>query len=85
MKSISNKINSWANAFVVFAVFFFACGVVGFFLNSAWTSGVFGWAILSTILSPLFSGFAILVKNAEEELEQRWMVNNKNAKNEDEK
>lgn len=84
MKKISKKLFSWANTFAIAAAIMLVLSFIGFIMNSAWCGNAFNAAIILFILSPFARGFATLVQNAEEELDQRWMVKIKNAENEDE-
>lgn len=85
MKKISKKLFSWADTFIITAVILLVASFVGFIIDSAWCGDAFNGAFILFILSPFTRGFATLVQNAEEELDQRWMVKIKNAENEDEK
>ena len=85
MKKVSHKLFGWADTFIVAAVILFVASFVGFILDSAWCEYAFNGAIILVILSPFARGFATLVQNAEEQLDERWMVKIKNAENEDEK
>lgn len=85
MKKISKKLFSWADTFTITAVILLVASFIGFILDSAWCGDAFNGAIVLVILSPFARGFATLVQNAEEQLEERWMVKIKNAENEDEK
>lgn len=84
MKKISKKLFSWADTFVITAIILFVASFVGFILDSAWCGDAFNGAIVLVILSPFTRGFGVLVQNAEEELDARWMVKIKNAENDDE-
>lgn len=84
MKKVSKKLIGWADALVALSVFFIVLGIIGWFMESAWSFDVFHAGLLFMFLSPLTRGFSVLVQNAEEELDQRWMVKIKNAENEDE-
>lgn len=85
MKKVSKKLFSWADTFIISAVILFVASFIGFILDSAWCGYAFNGAIILVILSPFARGFATLVQNAEEQLDERWMVKIKNAENEDEK
>lgn len=85
MKKVSKKLFSWADAFVIVAVMMLVISFIGFIMDSAWCGDTFNAAIILFILSPFARGFATLVQNAEEQLDERWMVKIKNAENEDEK
>ena len=85
MKKVSKKLFSWADTFIIVAVIMFVASFVGFILDSAWCGNTFNGAIVLVILSPVLRGFGVLVQNAEEQLDERWMVKIKNAENEDEK
>lgn len=84
MKKVSKKLFSWADTFIIVAILMFIVSFIGFILDSAWCGDIFIEATVFVILSPFARGFATLVQNAEEELDQRWMVKIKNAENEDE-
>jgi hypothetical protein len=68
---ISKHLRTWANLCTVFAIVFFVLSVFGWAFNSAWSDGAFSVACFSVILVPLFNGFSVLVKNAEDSLERR--------------
>lgn len=85
MKKISKKLFSWADTFVIVAILLFIVSFIGFILDSAWCGDTFVEATIFVILSPFARGFAALVQNAEEQLDERWMVKINNAENEDEK
>lgn len=85
MKKVSKKLFSWADTFVISAVILLVASFVGFIMDSAWCGNAFNASIILFILSPFARGFAVLVQNAEEQLDERWMVKIKNAENEDEK
>ena len=79
MKKTSKTLTGWADALVFLSVVFLALAVIGWMLDSAWAFDVFHFGLLFMILSPVFRGFSTLVQNAEEELDQRWMVKIENA------
>ena len=79
MKKTSKTLAGWADALVFLSVVFIALSVIGWMLDSAWTFDVFHTGLAFIILSPVIRGFSTLVKNAEEELDQRWMVKIENA------
>lgn len=85
MKKVSKKLFSWADTFVIVAILMFIVSFIGFIADSAWCGDTFVEAIVLIILSPFMRGFAVLVQNAEEQLDERWMVKINNAENEDEK
>lgn len=85
MKKISKKLFSWADTFVIVAILMFIVSFIGFIVDNAWCGDTFVEAIVLIILSPFMRGFAVLVQNAEEQLDERWMVKINNAENEDEK
>lgn len=85
MKKVSKNLFSWANTFIFVAVIMLVISFIGFIMDSAWSGNFFNAAIILFILSPFIRGFATLVQNAEEQLDERWMVKIKNAENEDEK
>lgn len=85
MKKVSKKLFSWADTFVIVAVIMLVISFIGFIMDSAWCGDTFNAAIILFIFSPFARGFATLVQNAEEQLDERWMVKINNAENEDEK
>ena len=85
MKKVSKKLFSWADTFVIVAVIEIVISFIGFIMDSAWCGTTFNTAVILFILSPFMRGFATLVQNAEEHLDERWMVKINNAENEDEK
>lgn len=85
MKKVSKKLFGWADAAIIAAVFLYVVSFIGFIMNSAWCGNAFTCAIAFSILPPFIRGFATLVQNAEEQLDERWIVKIKNTENEDEK
>lgn len=68
---MSKKLRIWANICTVFAFVFFVLSIFGWAVNSAWPGETFNFACIALILTPLFDGFSVLVKNAEDSLERR--------------
>lgn len=68
---MSKHLKTWANLCTVAALVFFVLSIFGWAVNSAWSDGAFSVACFSVILVPLFNGFSVLVKNAEDSLERR--------------
>lgn len=79
MKKASKNLAGWANALVFLSVVSIVIAVLGWLMDSAWTFDVLHFGLLFLILSPVLRGFSTLVQNAEEELDQRWMVKIENA------
>ena len=85
MKKVSKKLFSWADTFTIAAAISLVASFIGFIMDSAWCGSAFNASIILFILSPFMRGFATLVQNAEEQLDERWMVKIKNAENDEEK
>ena len=75
MKKVSKTLEKWADVLVFLSVVLFAMSLFGFFFNSAWLEYTFNSAFVALALSPVFRGLSVLVKNAEDEIVRRDMVN----------
>ena len=72
MKKVSKTLNGWADIFIAAAVIEFIVGIIGFFIDSAWSGNMIFVGILLLILAPVLRGLSILVLNAEEQIDDRF-------------
>ena len=83
MKKVSKSLNEWANALTFLGIVMYVLAVVGFTFTNDSIFPVVLTGFAFTILSPILRGLSVLVQNAEEELDKRWLEFNKNAENEE--
>ena len=71
MKKQSKRINDWGNANTVLGILAIVIGLFAASLDAAWGGGLAAAGLALLVYAPLLNGFAILVRNAEEEIENR--------------
>lgn len=69
MKNQSKNIYSWGETFFVVAILLFVVGLIAWLMGEG--SGLVSTSIAFFMVSPILKGLAILVKNAEEEIDCR--------------
>lgn len=82
MKKVSKSLNEWANALIFLGIVMFILAVVGFIFSNDSIFPVVMTGFTFVILSPVLRGLGVLVQNAEEEMDHRWLGFNKNIENE---
>jgi hypothetical protein len=71
MKKQSKRINDWGNASTVLGILSIAIGLFAASLDATWGAGLAAAGLGLLVYAPLLNGFAILVKNAEDQIEER--------------
>lgn len=69
MNEQSKSLNGWGNAFLFTAVILLVVGLIAWFMGEGTYLMTIAFPFL--IGSPLFKGLAVLVKNAEDEIDRR--------------
>lgn len=80
---VSKSLSNWADVLIIAGVIILILAVLGFIFSDDSISGVLLSGFVFLLASPVVRGLGVLVKNAEEEMDYRWLGFNKNAENEE--
>lgn len=85
MKKVSKNLFGWADTFIITGIVLLVLAFFGWIFSADSVANEILFGVLFIFMSPIVRGLGVLVQNAEEELDQRWMVKIKTPENEDEK
>ena len=87
MKKVSKSLFNLADVLIVAGVIILILAVIGFIFSDDPISGVVLTGFVFLLASPVVRGLGVIVKNAEEQLDARWLgwSQSKNNENEDKK
>jgi hypothetical protein len=71
MKKQSKRLSEWGNASSALGVLAIVIGLLAAFLDAAWGVGLAVAGLGLLVYSPLLNGFAVIVQNAEDQIEAR--------------
>lgn len=83
MKKQSKRIYDWGSACTVLGIIAIVVGLLAASLDAGWGTGLTAAGLGLLVYGPLLNGFAVLVQNAEEQIEDRQKAKDKAQEEED--
>ena len=83
MKKVSKNLFGWANTFIITGIILLVLAFFGWIFSADSVANEILFGVLFIFMSPIVRGLGVLVQNAEEELNKRWLGFNKNSENEE--
>ena len=71
MKIQSERLDTWGTACTVLGIISIAVGLFAASLGATWGAGLAASGLALLVYAPLLKGFAVLVRNAEDQIEAR--------------
>jgi hypothetical protein len=71
MKKQSKRLSGWGNASSALGVIAIIVGIFAAFLDAPWGGGLAAAGLGLLVYAPLLNGFAVIVQNAEDQIEAR--------------